>query len=329
MNKMQTLLVAGTFNTDGGRPSGYIAKLAATLQQYLPNLRIINGGTHTDLRSITMQLADVQNLLWFADVPNEWAKLLPSIVRSYPKIVLVQSKNNRQGKYSVDDLYRRMHQSGAELLVEFTEDSTTRLAASVHTVSHINKLMKSLDIEILARCLFDELTRIDNLPHPLDCYKHLVPVGGYTNIVPTGQHVGAFGVERKHHIHEGVDLYGDKGQSVFAIEDGIIVGIHPFTGEHVGSPWWNDTSCVMIEGDSGVINYGELDVYNHLSVGQEVAVGEYIGKLQSVLKKDKGRPMTMLHLERYVRGTTVPIKEWTLGTPQPKELINPTTLLKY
>lgn len=320
---MQTLLVGGVFDPNGGRPSGYITKLGNALQQHLPEMRVINGGTYEDLKVIAANLQDGQNLLWFADVSNALPKLLADIMQLYPRTVLVQSKNNRLGKYYRTELWDRMHKSGAELLVEFTDDDSGKLAASVHTVARLSKLWACTDIDVLAKCLLDELTRISNL---------LTPLEGYIKHIPVGQHVGAFGVERKHHIHEGIDIYGEDGEHVYAIEDGTIVGIYPFTGESVGSPWWHNTWCVMIEGASGVINYGELQTYKGYSkvlVGQTVIAGQGIGKLHTVLKKDKGRPMTMLHLERYVSGTTAPIKEWTLGTPQPEELINPTTLLKY
>lgn len=145
--------------------------------------------------------------------------------------------------------------------------------------------------------------------------------------IPLAPHPGSFAKERKNHIHEGVDLYCEKGDQVFAIEDGLIVKIKPFTGTLIQSPWWNDTWCVMVEGKSGVFNYGEIIPNENLKEGMSVKEGEIIGKVETVLKKDKGRPMNMLHLELYKSGTTDAILEWSLNQEQPNHLLNPTPLL--
>lgn len=139
---------------------------------------------------------------------------------------------------------------------------------------------------------------------------------------------GAFGDVRKHHIHEGIDLYCPEGTPVYAIESGTVVAKMPFTGVLAGSPWWEETQCLMIEGESGVINYGEIRASSQRYIGSKVMRGAYLGEVKRVLKKDKGRPMAMLHVELYKHGTRVPIKEWSLGQPQPENLLDPTPLFK-
>lgn len=146
--------------------------------------------------------------------------------------------------------------------------------------------------------------------------------------VPVGPLPGAFGVKRKHDIHTGVDLYAPEGTPVFPMEEGTIVAIiHDFTGEWAGSPWWNDTGAVMVEDGSGVWLYGEIRPSEMLKVGMKVDVGDTLGYVQTVLKVDKGAPMSMLHLERYTRGSRVPISVWPLDTPKPDKLIDPTGML--
>ncbi|MDO8418110.1 MAG: hypothetical protein Q7S87_18230 [Agitococcus sp.] len=142
-----------------------------------------------------------------------------------------------------------------------------------------------------------------------------------------GGHLGAFGVARKHHYHEGVDLYGMPGDDVLAMESGIVVARQAFTGASAQSPWWNETQCLMIEGASGVLNYGEIHCAFPLEQGAAVHAGQVIGQLVRVLQVDKGRPCTMLHLERYVRGTLVPIVSWPLPDPQPEQLCDVSALL--
>lgn len=147
----------------------------------------------------------------------------------------------------------------------------------------------------------------------------------YDCMIPVGDHPGAFGVQRKHHIHEGVDLYANEGDRVYAMVTGNVVAvIEDFTGPECGMPWWNKTSAVAIEDENGVWIYGEIRVGSDIKVGCEVKAGTDIGGVLTVLKENKGRPMAMLHLERYSKGTTESVGVWELNTPQPSNLIDPT-----
>lgn len=146
--------------------------------------------------------------------------------------------------------------------------------------------------------------------------------------IPVGNHPGAFGVERKHDIHTGVDLYCPHDAEIVAVESGHVVGVEHFTGPGADdpSPWWNDTWAVLVEGLSGVVLYGEL--YPHVQVGDFVEAGERIGFSRTVLKKDKGKPMCMLHFELYKHSTRESVW-WKLGESIPKRLRNPTSKLLY
>lgn len=141
---------------------------------------------------------------------------------------------------------------------------------------------------------------------------------------PDNYHPGAFGVLRRHDIHTGVDLYCQPGTKVSSVEDGEVVAVLPFTGPLAGSPWWNDTDAVMIEGPSGVVCYGE--VLSWMRPGDIVRAGDWIADVCTVLKKDKGRPRTMLHLELYEHGTRNPV-DWFPGRERPIELRDPTSKL--
>lgn len=116
---------------------------------------------------------------------------------------------------------------------------------------------------------------------------------------------GQFGFQRKFDVHTGVDLYCELDTKVIACEDGIVVSIHWFTGQNalnldgIPSNWWNDTKAVLIEGESGVIVYGEVGAETvAVAVGDSVKKGQFIGLVNiPVLKSFKGRPNVMLHLE--------------------------------
>jgi len=150
-----------------------------------------------------------------------------------------------------------------------------------------------------------------------------------TTGLPVGDaHPGAFGFVRRNHIHEGVDLYCPEGTPVRAVEDGVVVAVIPFTGPSAepSSPWWHDTSAILIEGASGVVVYGEVEVGSGIVEGVRVGAGETIASVVPVLKKDKGRPMTMLHLELHTPGVRDAF-EWTQEGGRPESLLDPTAQL--
>ena len=169
------------------------------------------------------------------------------------------------------------------------------------------------------------------LPIPLTIVPDEDPDGflrhphGTTGLPIGALHPGAFGFERANHVHEGVDLYCPEGTPVFAVEDGRVVAVIAFTGPSAipPSPWWHDTQAILIEGVSGVVVYGEVGVGTGIREGVHVSAGEPIGHVVPVLKKDKGRPGVMLHLELHTRGVR-DAYEWTAEGGRPESLLDPT-----
>lgn len=153
--------------------------------------------------------------------------------------------------------------------------------------------------------------------HPINL-KYPIPIPGDP---------GYFGAIRRFDIHTGIDLYCDDGDPVVSIEDGIVVAIEAFTGEHADSPWWNDTWALLIEGNSGVICYGEIVPLPTIKVGSIIPAGLTIGHVKPVLKQDKGKnPPSMLHLELYTTGTRQTVW-WKLGEECPENLLNPIQII--
>jgi phosphopantothenoylcysteine decarboxylase len=126
--------------------------------------------------------------------------------------------------------------------------------------------------------------------------------------IPVDGHPGSFKAKRKNSTHTGVDLYCDVGTPVVPVEDGVVVAVEPFTGPKDNSPWWLDTDCVLVEGASGVICYGEIQPC--VSVGQKVKRGDTrIGTVLRVIPPEypqhpelDGWKPNMLHLEVYPHG---------------------------
>lgn len=144
--------------------------------------------------------------------------------------------------------------------------------------------------------------------------------------IPTKYHFGAFGAMRRFDRHRGVDLYAPAGSKVTAVQSGIVKDIRPWTGTKANCDWWNDTDAISIEGSDGLIVYGEISVNPELKIGDEIKTGDFLGTVLQVLKKDKGRPISMLHLELRKPGFLKNIdKEWGLALPA--GLLDPTPFL--
>lgn len=169
-----------------------------------------------------------------------------------------------------------------------------------------------------------------NIPRKIvtsnDCLSGSLDLEHETEI-PTGNHGGAFGSVRLHDVHTGIDLYALDGTPIYAITNGIVVDIFPFTGILAGCDWWLDTVAIAIEDSAGIWLYGEVEAATHLTHGCTVTEGEIIGTMKRVLKRDKGRPTSMLHLERYVSGCRTFAPLWNKGDTMPNTLIDPTPMI--
>jgi len=157
---------------------------------------------------------------------------------------------------------------------------------------------------------------------------HFPISGWYTPGVPVRGHPGAFSSVRKHHIHEGVDIYCDHGIQVRAVEAGLITHAQWFTGPEAGSPWWLPTYAVFVEGASGLVVYGEVNPRLAFGAhpGAQVKRGQALGRVERVLRKNKGLPMSMLHIELRAPGHTERF-DWQLDSPKPDWLLDPTPYL--
>lgn len=135
--------------------------------------------------------------------------------------------------------------------------------------------------------------------------------------IPINYHPGSFGFKRREKYHTGVDLYCKEGDPVFAVQKGLVTSVEKFTGAWDGSPWWLNTECILIQGDSGTICYGEL--IPKVIVGQYVSKGEIIGHITPVLPEERlridipGHSCSMLHLELYLGYYSKASTSWEQG----------------
>lgn len=145
--------------------------------------------------------------------------------------------------------------------------------------------------------------------------------------IPYGNnHPGAFGFQRKNHIHEGIDLYCKENDIVISLTNGKVIDINYFTGDIVNSSWWNTTQYIAVEYNKYIIVYGELIVNKSLSIGDTILENQELGYIVPVLKNSKNnRPINMLHLELYDKRFYKEPKEWI--DKKPKGLLDPFLLI--
>jgi murein DD-endopeptidase MepM/ murein hydrolase activator NlpD len=149
--------------------------------------------------------------------------------------------------------------------------------------------------------------------------------------IPFKGHPGAFGAIRKYDIHQGVDIYVPHNTPVCAVEQCIVMDVYWFTGSNsnLPTPWWNNTQAVLVYNRflHNYFIYGETTT--DLEIGDIVAKGELIGYVDTVLKTDKGKPMSMLHFEVW-KNKPINYKPWVPWIDKnnkPKYLCNPTRYL--
>lgn len=142
------------------------------------------------------------------------------------------------------------------------------------------------------------------------------------NILCNVKRCGMFSAERKYDIHTGLDLYCKEKEPVKCMRDGKVVDVFQFTGEKVGSPWWNTTFAVVVESEGLIFVYGEI--LPSVDIGELVNVGKTLGEVLPVLKVDKGvTPTSMLHLEVWDKFHYIKNFTWLKGEGKPVGLCNP------
>lgn len=121
--------------------------------------------------------------------------------------------------------------------------------------------------------------------------------------------------------HVGVDLFGNDGDPVLAIADGIVVSAQTF---------YSGTDAVLVEHDGMVALYGEVESGSWkqfgVQVGKRVRRGEPLARVGCMQESDGDCTSHMLHFEAYAPGTRKNHR-WYAGDPPPPQLRDPTLVL--
>ncbi len=120
------LIVTGRFDEQGGKPSGYAKKLFAMAPQ---SAACLNGGHWKSLQAL--EFASYGVIIWLADVPNHFPKLIEKIKSQNPHCILISSKNNISGECTPFDLVSRALRTRSSLLLEFTKDKNEKTECTI------------------------------------------------------------------------------------------------------------------------------------------------------------------------------------------------------
>jgi uncharacterized glyoxalase superfamily protein PhnB len=112
---MKTLVVCGTFNSEGGKPSSLMEKLFFSYPE--KDITIFNGGDTNTIHEAIMTVQNYEVIFWFPNVPNDVPKDR-DIKELNPKCILITSKRNDGNKYHFKELIARALQVKANLTIE-------------------------------------------------------------------------------------------------------------------------------------------------------------------------------------------------------------------
>ena len=157
--------VGGVFDDEGGRPSGYFDKLTEELHKLNAGgtMSYANGGFYSEMEEFLRVAHNHDTVLWAADVPNDKPKLVKELKKLNPKLMLIITKSNKQSKYSRKHLAARALQSKANLLIEFNEDSDSRITASLIDPLGNCFIDKTPHVSALAAVLFNRLRLLEKM----------------------------------------------------------------------------------------------------------------------------------------------------------------------
>ena len=118
----KVLIVGGTFDNAGGKPSGLVNSIINHIRKDPEvNVTSVNGGWVEDLhQEILPAVTDFKVVLWFANVSNDEVKLR-DVKAINPKCILITSKRNDDNKYTFAELISRALEIKANLTVEFSK----------------------------------------------------------------------------------------------------------------------------------------------------------------------------------------------------------------
>lgn len=151
MNKI--FLVGGTFDASGGKPSYIIEQFSKHL-----NAECINGG---NLEDLSLDFKSMDTLIWMPNINNSEDKILPSIKKINPHLLLIQSKRVIEKEYSESDIVGRLLASKSLMGIMITNGDGAYKYQLLDPLG--NKHCQTIDLKFLARTIIARVAYIKNL----------------------------------------------------------------------------------------------------------------------------------------------------------------------
>ena len=118
--KESMLIVGGTFDDNGGKPSSVVNKVMVAMLEESFDVKLYNGGSFDQIENILEECKYFDYILWWVSVPNDKPKLR-NVKEINPRAMLVTSKRNDNNKYSFAELINRALGAKANLCVQFSK----------------------------------------------------------------------------------------------------------------------------------------------------------------------------------------------------------------
>lgn len=121
---MKSLIVGGSWDNDGGKPSGLIRKMYEELKNIddKNDIKFVNGGYYSDLESIIKTAKEYDVIYWMAHVSNELPKVR-NVKNINSHAIVIGSKRNDNNKYSFVEILNRSLLQRNNLTIEFKKNN--------------------------------------------------------------------------------------------------------------------------------------------------------------------------------------------------------------
>jgi len=155
------LFVGGSFDDNGGRPSSLAEKVNTFIVKEGYTTEFYNGGNYNELTEIIQHAKDADITIWWANVPNTYAKIRDVKEVNY-KTITVLSKRDDDNTYSYQDILSRMFVQKMNLCVVFKKEADGKFSFYV-TDPLGNIFYSGNDIEMLAKTIVKRASFVSNI----------------------------------------------------------------------------------------------------------------------------------------------------------------------
>ena len=125
---MKILMLGGTWDNNGGKPSSIINQLYNNFNNKLTEtdtITFFNGGNYSSLSTIIHTVENYDVVFWLANVPNNLPKIR-NIKQINPNVLLIGSKLNTNNKYTFVEILNRTLEQRHNLSILFSKQDTDK-----------------------------------------------------------------------------------------------------------------------------------------------------------------------------------------------------------